>query len=256
MKPIKTLVVDDEPLAREGITTLLQAARDFTVIGVCANGEEAIEAIESKKPDVVFLDVQMPEIDGFQVLESLDPKHMPTVIFVTAYDQYALRAFDIHAVDYLLKPVDAERFAQSLDRARKRLETKLTNGTDKHLKSLLEELKSKDRKLERLVVKTGGKIFFLRTEEIDWIEAAGDYVKIHLNATEHIIRERISELESKLDPSHFLRIHRSTIVNIDRIKEMQPMFYGDYVVILRNGTQLNLSRTYREKIAKLMKSPL
>jgi two-component system LytT family response regulator len=256
MQLIKTLVVDDEPLAREGIITLLQGARDFNVIGVCANGEEAIEAIEAKQPDVVFLDVQMPEIDGFQVLESLDPKRIPTVIFVTAYDQYALRAFDIHAVDYLLKPVDAERFTQALDRARKRLESKRSNGSDKHLKSLLEELKSKDRKLERLVVKTGGKIFFLRTEEIDWIEAAGDYVKIHINTTEHIIRERITELESKLDPSRFLRIHRSTIVNIDRIKEMQPMFYGDYVVILRNGTQLNLSRTYREKISKLMKSSL
>ncbi|MEX1276707.1 MAG: LytTR family DNA-binding domain-containing protein [Bacteroidota bacterium] len=256
MQLIKTLVVDDEPLAREGIITLLQVARDFNVIGVCANGEEAIEAIEAKQPDVVFLDVQMPEIDGFQVLESLDPKRIPTVIFVTAYDQYALRAFDIHAVDYLLKPVDAERFTQALDRARKRLESKRINGSDKHLKSLLEELKSKDRKLERLVVKTGGKIFFLRTEEIDWIEAAGDYVKIHINTTEHIIRERITELESKLDPSRFLRIHRSTIVNIDRIKEMQPMFYGDYVVILRNGTQLNLSRTYREKISKLMKSSL
>lgn len=256
MQRIKTLVVDDEPLAREGITTLLQAAIDFQVIGHCANGEEAIEAIEAKKPDVVFLDVQMPEIDGFQVLESLDPKHMPTVIFVTAYDQYALRAFDIHAVDYLLKPVDVERFEQALERTRKRLESKRTNGTDKHLKSLLEELKSRDQKLERLVVKTGGKIFFLRTEEIDWIEAAGDYVKIHINTIEHIIRERITELESKLDPSRFLRIHRSTIVNIDRIKEMQPMFYGDYVVILRNGTQLNLSRTYREKISKLMKSSL
>ncbi|MBI3111207.1 MAG: response regulator [Ignavibacteriales bacterium] len=256
MQRIKTLVVDDEPLAREGISTLLQGAGDFQVIGHCANGEEAIEAIETKKPDVVFLDVQMPEIDGFQVLESLDPKRMPTVIFVTAYDQYALRAFDIHAVDYLLKPVDMERFEQALERTRKRLESKQTNGTDKHLKSLLEELKSRDRKLERLVVKTGGKIFFLRTEEIDWIEAAGDYVKIHINTTEHIIRERITELESKLDPSRFLRIHRSTIVNIDRIKEMQPMFYGDYVVILRNGTQLNLSRTYREKISKLMKSSL
>ena len=256
MQRIKTLVVDDEPLAREGITTLLQAASDFQVIGLCANGEEAIEAIDAKRPDVVFLDVQMPEIDGFQVLESLDPKRMPTVIFVTAYDQYALRAFDIHAVDYLLKPVDVERFEQALERTRKRLESKRTNGTDKHLKSLLEELKSRDQKLERLVVKTGGKIFFLRTEEIDWIEAAGDYVKIHINTTEHIIRERITELELKLDPSRFLRIHRSTIVNIDRIKEMQPMFYGDYVVILRNGTQLNLSRTYREKISKLMKSSL
>ncbi len=256
MQRIKTLVVDDEPLAREGITTLLQAASDFQVIGLCANGEEAIEAIDAKRPDVVFLDVQMPEIDGFQVLESLDPKRMPTVIFVTAYDQYALRAFDIHAVDYLLKPVDVERFEQALERTRKRLESKRTNGTDKHLKSLLEELKSRDQKLERLVVKTGGKIFFLRTEEIDWIEAAGDYVKIHINTTEHIIRERITELEAKLDPSRFLRIHRSTIVNIDRIKEMQPMFYGDYVVILRNGTQLNLSRTYREKISKLMKSSL
>ena len=256
MQRIKTLVVDDEPLAREGISTLLQGAGDFQVIGHCANGEEAIEAIEAKKPDVVFLDVQMPEIDGFQVLEALDPKRIPTVIFVTAYDQYALRAFDIHAVDYLLKPVDMERFEQALERTRKRLESKQTNGTDKHLKSLLEGLKSRDRKLERLVVKTGGKIFFLRTEEIDWIEAAGDYVKIHINTTEHIIRERITELESKLDPSRFLRIHRSTIVNIDRIKEMQPMFYGDYVVILRNGIQLNLSRTYREKISKLLKSSL
>jgi two-component system LytT family response regulator len=252
VETIRTLIVDDEPLAREGLQALLQKEEDIELVGQCQDGKEAVKAINKKKPDLVFLDVQMPELDGFGVLEKFDLNELPTIVFVTAYDKYALRAFEVHAVDYLLKPVDGERFRATLDRVRLQLELKKTNAVPRKLTALLEDLASKKKTLDRLVVKTGGRIFFLKTDEIDWIEAAGDYVKLHIGTAAHLVRETLTELESKLDPERFLRIHRSTIVNLDRIKEMQPMFYGDYVVILRSGTQLSMSRTYKEKLAKML----
>lgn len=252
MKNIRTVVVDDEPLALEGITNLLRAERDITIIGTCGDGEKAVALIEKQRPDLVFLDVQMPELDGFGVLEALDSHTLPIIVFVTAYDRYALRAFDVHAVDYVLKPIDAERFSETLRRARQRLALKESNGLDRELKGLVEELKSRNRRFDRVVVKSGSKILFIKTDDIDWIEASGDYVKLHIGKNEHTIRGRISELESRLDAAQFLRIHRSTIVNLNCIKEMQPIFYGDYSVILQNGQRLTLSRTYREKLSTLL----
>jgi two-component system LytT family response regulator len=252
MDTIRTLIVDDEPLAREGLQTLVQKESDMELVGQCEDGKEAVKAINKKKPDLVFLDVQMPELDGFGVLEKFDITELPAIVFVTAYDKYALKAFEVHAVDYLLKPVDSERFRATMERVRTQLEMKKSNSVPKKLTALLEDLASKKKTLDRLVVKTGGRIFFLKTDEIDWVEAAGDYVKLHVGPAAHLVRETLTELESKLDPERFLRIHRSTIVNLDRIKEMQPMFYGDYVVILRSGTQLSMSRTYKEKLAKML----
>ncbi len=250
MMEIRALIVDDEPLAREGIREFLAAAPDVQIVGECVNGPEAVEAIASLSPDLVFLDVQMPEMDGFQVLESLGSEQLPTIIFVTAYDQYALHAFEVHALDYLLKPLDEGRFQETLERASAQLELQRTGEVNEHIVSLLNELRSQQgpRYAARLMVKSRGRVFFLNTGEIDWIEAAGNYVQLHVGGDSHLIRETMGGLESKLNPEQFLRIHRSTIVNISRIKELEPWFNGEYAVNLKDGTQLMLSRTYRSKL--------
>ena len=246
---IKTLVVDDEPLARERLLRLLKEETDIELLGECGNGREAAQAIRRFSPDLVFLDVQMPEMDGFAVLEELGPRQTPAVIFVTAYDQYALRAFDVHALDYLLKPFNRERFHNALTRVRESLEHSRLGQLDERLLSLLEDMRHKHS--ERLVIKTSGRVFFLKTEEVDWIEAAGNYVKLHTGRNCHLLRETMSHLESRLDPNKFLRIHRSTLVNIDCIKELHPLFSGDYSVLLRNGAELTLSRNYRDRLLEL-----
>lgn len=256
MKKIKALIVDDEPLAREGLRSLLEEARDVELMQECCNGEEALAAIEMKKPDLVFLDVQMPELDGFGVLQALKPTALPEVVFVTAYDQYALQAFNVHALDYLLKPVDPERFRLALQRVRESLELKKVKGTNIKLINLLEDFTLRGKPVDRLIVKIKGKIIFVKTEDIDWIEAAGDYARLHVKKEQYLIRDTITELSSKLDPQKFIRIHRSTLVNIDRIKEMEPIFYGDYQIVLHDGTRLNLSRTHREKLSSLFNKSL
>lgn len=248
---IRTLIVDDEPLARERVKRFLRDEPDISIIGECGNGTEAISVVESEKPDLVFLDIQMPEKNGFEVIKSLNARSLPTIIFVTAYDQYALQAFDVHAIDYLLKPFNRERLHRAVSRARQNVEHKSLGNFDERLSSLLAGLKSEKKYLERLVVKSVGRVFFLKVDEIDWIEAAGNYVKLHVGRESHMIRETMNAIESKLDPDKFLRIHRSTVVHIDRIKELQPMFSGDYAVILRNGTELALSRNYRERFLEL-----
>lgn len=247
---IRALIVDDEPLAREGIREFLGGAPDVKIVGECANGSEALAAIVELSPDLVFLDVQMPEMSGFEVLAALDRRPIPAIIFITAYDQYALKAFDVHALDYLLKPIDADRFRETLERARKQLELQRSGQVSQHIVSLLTKLKTQQEReyIERLMVKSRGRVFFLRTAEIDWIEAAGNYVNLHVGEESHLIRETMAGLESKLDPNQFLRVHRSTIVNIARVEELQPWFSGEYAVILRDGTQLTLSRTYRSKL--------
>lgn len=251
---IKTLIVDDEPLARDRIKRFLRDEDGVQIVGECKNGAEAIEAIASKDPDLVFLDIQMPEKNGFEVIKALGPKSLPTIIFVTAYDQYALQAFDVHALDYLLKPFNRERIKRAVSRAREHIEHKRLGNLDERLNSLLADLRSERKYLDRLVVKSVGRVFFLKTDEIDWIEAAGNYVKLHVGREAHMIRETMNGIESKLDPDKFLRIHRSTVVNIDRIKELHPMFSGDYAVILRNGTELALSRNYRERFTELFEN--
>jgi len=245
---VRVLVADDEPLARERLRTLLAREDWVELVAECPNGTEAIDAITRLKPDLVFLDIQMPGASGFEVIEAVGPARMPLVVFVTAFDQYALRAFDVHALDYLLKPFDRERFHEALIRARQHLERRTNGDLERRLLELVQDLAPSAQRLERFVIKTGGRVFFVRAEEIDWIEAAGNYVKLHVANDAHMFRETMNALESQLDPDTFFRIHRSHIVNIERVKELQPWFNGEYVVFLRNGTRLTLSRGYREKL--------
>jgi two-component system, LytTR family, response regulator len=251
---IRTLIVDDEPLARSRLRALLEREEDITVVGECGDGNEAVAAIRELQPDLLFLDVQMPALDGFGVLEAVGGDRVPAVIFVTAYDKYAIQAFEVHALDYLLKPFDRERFHLALERARAQLQREETVAASERLLALLEDAQAQAAKkpLQRLVIKSGGRVFFLRVEEIDWIEAAGNYVRLHVARETHLLRETMNALETRLDPEQFVRIHRSTIVHLDRIQELQPWFHGDYKVILRDGTQLTLSRGYRQKLQELL----
>lgn len=244
----RVLIADDEPLARERLRSLLANAPGMEVIGECADGPSAIAAIQQMKPDLVFLDVQMPGNTGFDVIEAIGPAKMPFVIFVTAYDKYALRAFDVHALDYLLKPFDRDRFDQALARARQQLDRQSGGELERRLLELVQDLKPAAQRLERFVIKSGGRVFFVRAADIDWIEAAGNYVKLHVGTESHLFRETMNAIESQLDPDNFFRIHRSHIVNIERVKELQPWFNGEYVVFLKSGTRLTLSRGYREKL--------
>jgi two-component system LytT family response regulator len=248
MKKIRTLVVDDEPLARERLTSLLAAEPDIEVLGQCRDGEEAVRGIMDHTPDLVFLDVQMPAMNGFEVIEAVGSERMPLVIFVTAYDQHALKAFQVRALDYVLKPFDRERFQEALQRARAQIQRDETGDLGRRLLALVKDLRRDQPKTDRLVVKSGGRLFFLRTDEIDWIEAAGNYVRLHVGTTSHLLRETMNAIEGRLDAEKFFRIHRSRIVNMERIQEMQPWLNGEYAVVLRTGTRLTLSRGYREKL--------
>jgi len=244
-RPIRALVVDDEPLAREMIREMLADDSEVEIVGECSNGREAVEAIKSLTPDLVFLDVQMPEVGGFEVLESFEREATPYVIFVTAYDQYAVRAFEVHAFDYLLKPFDNERFDAAWQRVKSQIKLDQGGERERHILALLEELKTGPRHLERLVIKNGGRVFFLNVDDVHCIESEGNYVRVYDNQKAYMLRETISSLEEQLDPRQFRRIHRSAIVKIDKIKEMQPWFHGEYRVIMENGKQLTLSRNYR-----------
>jgi two-component system, LytTR family, response regulator len=249
---IRALVVDDEPLARRRIRRFLAGDPEVEVIGECGNGYEAINAITKHKPDLLFLDVQMPEVDGFAVLEGIDRRALPFVIFVTAYDRYALKAFEVSAVDYLLKPFDRKRFEKALQRAKTRLLTERGSELNQRTLALLEELKARSSHVDRLLIKSAGRAFFLKTEEIDWIEAEGKYVRLHVGRESYLLREGIGSLETRLDPRKLLRIHRSTIVSIDRVKEFQPWFNHEHRVVLLDGTELMLSRSCRKKLAELL----
>ena len=248
MKKIRTLVVDDEPLARERLTSLVSAEADMEVVGQSRDGEEAVRAIIEQSPDLVFLDVQMPAMNGFEVIEAVGSERMPLVIFVTAYDQHALKAFQVRALDYVLKPFDRERFQEAVQRARAHIQRDETGDLGRRLLALVKDLRRDQPKTDRLVVKSGGRLFFLRADEIDWIEAAGNYVRLHVGNTSHLLRETMNAIEGRLDPEKFFRIHRSRIVNMERIQEMQPWLNGEYAVVLRTGTRLTLSRGYREKL--------
>ncbi|MBL7961098.1 response regulator transcription factor [bacterium] len=257
---IKTIIVDDEALARRRIKKLLAARADVDVVAECNNGNDAIASIESLKPDLVFLDIQMPEIGGFELIERLDVKNFPVIIFVTAHDSYALKAFDINAVDYILKPFDDERFYHALDRACELIEQKETGAWAKRVFKMLNGLQqepgaaasSNSNYLDRIVIRTSGRIHFASTDAIDWIEASGKHLDIHAGKSVHRIRESMSDLERKLDPKKFLRIHRSYIINISRIREMQSWHKGEYMVILENDTKLVTGRGYRDNLNLLL----
>jgi two-component system, LytTR family, response regulator len=262
---IRVLIVDDEALARRGIRARLAAAAGFEVAGEAATGREAVRAIAELSPDLVFLDVQMPGLDGFEVVAAVGAERMPVTVFVTAHDQHALRAFEAHALDYLLKPLDDERFSRVLERARRRIEERRGGELGRKLAAVLAETgvvgpgtaspgeaapsdAAGGRMLDRFLIKGGGRVLVIPAEEVDWIGAAGDYVRLHAGSRTHLLRDRISVLAEQLDPAVFARIHRSTIVNVERIRELQPYGNGDYVVVLKDGTSLKLSRGYREQV--------
>ena len=243
---IKTLIVDDEPPSRRRVRDLLAEDPEFTLVGECGDGVEAAAVLRDRPCDLVFLDVQMPGLDGLSVARRLADGGGPAVIFVTAYDCYALPAFEVHAVDYLLKPFDRERFRKALAWAK--VAVRRERG---EFPAAPPETAGGRKPAERLTVKAAGRIYFLKTADIDWVEAAGNYLRVHAGGKTHSLRETMNNLEARLDPERFWRIHRSTIVNVDRIRELQPLFHGDYVVVLRDGTELMLSRTYRRNLPGL-----
>lgn len=258
---IKTLIVDDEPLARRNLRLLLERDSQIEIIGECRNGKDAVKTIETSRPDLIFLDIQMPEMDGFDVLEQVGPEHVQAIVFVTAFDQYALKAFEVHALDYLLKPYDDLRFTQALQRAKSQIESREITKVSKRLLALLEERESQKELssrpksyLTRLMIKLSSRVVLLRVEEIDWIEADGNYAKLHVRNKAHLLREKMHDLEAQLDPKRFVRIHRSIIVNLDRIKELHPHFNGDYIVVLEDGRQLKLSRSRRENLESRLRA--
>jgi two-component system, LytTR family, response regulator len=248
---IRALVVDDEPLARRAIRRFLGKHAGVDVIGECGDGESAVRAIREEKPDLVFLDIQMPEMDGFQVLSEIGAPEMPVTIFVTAYDRYALRAFDANAIDYLLKPIGRDRFERALTRAKRRMAGELKHDQVRRILSSMERLAAVRTYPDRLAIPKNGRVQFIATKDVDWIEADGNYVCLHVGKRRYEFRETLAALEEKLNPSEFLRIHRSTIVNIYRIKEIQAWFHGYHRVLLENDTELRMSRYQRESARKL-----
>ena len=246
---LRTLVVDDETLARQRIRHLLRRTPDMEVVGECTNGLEAVKAIEDLSPDLVFLDIQMPELDGFGVVEAVGADRMPPTLFITAYDQHALRAFEVHALDYLLKPFSPERFRQALEQARRRcVQSSAEKGPD--LEALLAGLRQDRPWVDRLLVRQGDRHLLVKTSTLQWIEAEDNYVRLHVEGTSHLLRQTMTDLLARLDPAQFRRIHRSAIVNLDCIKEFQPWTGGDHLVIMRDGTHLTLSRTFREQFGE------
>jgi two-component system LytT family response regulator len=257
MKTLGVLIVDDEPPARRRLRGMLAERAETEIVGECGSGREAVAAIRRSRPEVVLLDVQMAGMDGFSVIEEIGIEKMPVVIFVTAYEKHALRAFDVNAVDYLLKPFDDKRLAVALRRARNLVETRSAgrSSINHRILEAVADATNRGRYRARFAVKSSGRIYFVPVDEIDWIDASGKYVHLHAGEEEHLLRAAIGQIESELDPSLFARIHRSTIVNIKQIKELQPLFHGEYAVVLKDGTELTLSRGYRRKLRGLFELP-
>jgi len=251
---IRTLIVDDEALARGKLRQFLATEPDVEIVGEAADGGQAMDLIQAEAPDLVFLDVQMPELDGFGVLAGLGDQRPPCVIFVTAHDDFALKAFEVHAIDYLLKPYDRERFAKALARARELLLHAASAGSPQAtpLAGLLSEVAEQRPLAGRIPIKSDGRIVLLKVAEIDWIEAADNYAVLHAGKDSHIVRETMNSLEARLDPGQFLRINRSTIVSIDRIRDLEPLFHGEYSVRLNNGTKLTCSRGYKDRLRQFL----
>ncbi len=251
--PIRVAIVDDEPLARAALRLTLQEDLEVVVVGDCI-GVEAPALIERAGVELLFLDVQMPEVDGFGVLAALRPESIPATVFVTAHDEYAVRAFEVHAIDYLLKPFDDARLFTALARAKQRLAREGATPS-RELMALLEERGRGQRYVERLMVRERGKVVVVKTAELDWIEAADYYATLHVGGEAHLIRQTMAELEQNLDPQKFVRVHRGAIVNIDRIREVHPLFRGDCTLVLTDGTSVRLSRTRRAELERLFGRP-
>lgn len=239
-------------LARERIRMLLASDPEIEIIDECANGRQAVAAIKNLNPELVFLDMQMPKMSGLEVIQAIGAEQMPMVVFVTAYDKFALQAFEVNALDYLLKPFDDERFYKALERIKRQMKQLQRGDFDERLLQLLGNVKNKSEYLKRIPVKTAQYTILVLAEDIDFIKAAGNYLELRVGKELYLIRERVHQFEQKLDPEQFVRIHRSTIVNINRVKTLHPMFNGDHVVILRDGTKLNMSRTYHEKLLGIL----
>ncbi|HEY6348845.1 MAG TPA: LytTR family DNA-binding domain-containing protein [Candidatus Angelobacter sp.] len=250
-----TLIVDDEPLARQGLRMLLSQDPEIGAIQEARDGNEAVKAIIKMHPDLVFLDVQMPEKDGFSVVREVGAERMPAVVFVTAHDRYAIQAFEINALDYLLKPITEERFAQALARAKNRLQSHSGDDATRQIIGLLQTIASPQKYLKRLAVRSAGKTVFVDVEDIDWMEAAENYVQLHTSRARHLLHVPMNTLEKSLDPETFLRVHRSIIVNVGRIKELQPGPHGEYVITLHNDVRLQSGRSYNEKLKALAANP-
>ena len=251
---LRVLIVDDEPVARRGIMRLLKQVPDIDVVGECGDGAAAIAAIDSLSPDLVFIDVQMPELDGFAVIEAIGENRMPAVVFVTAFDQHAVRAFDAQAIDYVLKPIDPDRFHRALQRAR----SHLSHADDDFVRRVSDALRSisrvdQQRYPSRLAIRSDGRVRLLDIDEVDRILAAGNYVEIHAGGKQHLLRETMASLEARLDPQSFVRVSRAALVSIARIREVQPLFNGDFVVLLKNGAQVNGSRRFRAALDALLR---
>jgi two-component system, LytTR family, response regulator len=253
---ITALIVDDELLARKFIRRMLKHDPEFEIVGEAGNGKEAVEMIKREKPDVVFLDVQMPEMDGFEVLEAVGLEQLPDIIFTTAYEAYAIRAFELHALDYLLKPFDEQRFRDAIKHARERLHSRQQQDGRLQIGALLERINSQHAYLDRLIIKADGRITFLNTREIDWIEADDKYVHLHTGSSARMVRQTLTAMETQLDPAKFVRIHRSAMVNVERIRELQPLFNGEYSLLIGDKTKLTLSRKYKDKLFQLLGKPL
>ena len=249
---VRALIVDDEPLARGRLRALLEKEPDAEIVGEAAHGLEAVDRIGELRPDLVFLDIQMPELDGFGVLASIDPEHRPLIIFVTAFDEFAVKAFEARALDYLLKPYDRERFQGAFSRAVEELRRANPAPAQARVDALVSDLDAAGRASDRLAIKSNGRILLIRPGDIDWVGAADNYVELHIGTETHLIRETISAWEKRLNAAQFLRISRSSIVNLDRVKELQPLFHGEYAVILVNGVRLTLARSQRDKVQQLL----
>jgi two-component system LytT family response regulator len=252
MKPVRTLIVDDEPLSRQRLRTLLEADPEVTVVGECADGAEAAAELQKGTCDLVFLDIQMPMLNGLEVVKAVGPESMPAFVFVTAHRQFAVDAFEFRAVDYLLKPFDRARFERSLAWAKQQVRRGTQAEASAQLQALRQEGQAGRGPLDRVLIKAPGRFYFVKTDEIDWIEAAGNYLRLHAGGETHLLRETMTSLDRRLEPGRFVRIHRSTIVNVERIREFQTLFHGDYVVILKDGTELTMSRSYRQNLADLV----
>ncbi len=255
MNKIRVLIIDDEPLARERIRELLRNDADITVVGESDNGTEALRSILERKPDLVFLDIQMPGLNGFEVLAKLAQHEIPEVIFVTAYDSFALKAFEVNALDYLLKPYDKERFFTALKKSKERLLTRTSEKLNENILSLVQHLSSNEKPdyVQRFVIKNAGRISFVEAQEVDWFEAEGNYIKLHVGAREELIRETIKNLEQKLDPAEFIRVQRSAIVRIKSIKEIVNWFSGSYKIILKSGAEVVSGKSYRDNLNRLIR---
>ncbi len=249
---IRTIIVEDEPLARERMLNLLETDDAIEVCAECGDGRSAVEKITELEPDLIFLDIQMPELDGFGVLAELSMPKLPAVVFVTAYDQFALKAFEVHAVDYLLKPFDRERFRAALQRAKTRIGSRQASPTEENLRALIAEVRPESKAIQKIAIKSSGRVTFVKVEDIDWIEAADNYVEIHAGTAAHMLRETMTALSTRLPAEKFVRINRSCIVNLERVKELQPLFHGEYTVVLNDGKKLTLSRNYRSSLTRLL----